>query len=396
MSRAHELIPGGCHTYSKGNKNYSPNAPATIVRGKGGLCWDAYGREFVDWGMGINNVLIGHVEPEIDEAAIAAIRNGQSFSRPSELEEQAAEAVLGLFPHADMVKFCKNGSDANNAAVRLARAVTGRQAIAFDGTAPFFSTADWFCHAQPRYSGTLDAERGFTLTYQYNDTASVQRVFATRPLACFILEVCRTEKPRADFLEAVTWLCRQHDTLLVIDEVVAGFRYGLSGAAPIFGLEPDLFTIGKGLGNGHSVCALLGKREYMRRGGDDVFLLSTTNGAEQHGLAAALAVTAFYQKHDVIGRLASVGRQLALIVEDEARPHGLTQIRIRTDFDCRPLLRMPDVWREPFHTTLIEHGVLWPYAWCCPCYRRAGEEMTRTRLAVRAACARIANERRAA
>src|SRR5437868_3118610 len=137
MSRLHDLVPAGCHTYSKGADRFPPNAPKTLVRGYGGLVWAADGREFIDWGMGINNVLIGHAEASIDGAAIAALRGGQAFCRPSDLEEAAADAVLSLFPQADMIKFCKNGSDANNAAIRLARAVTGRQHIAFDATAPF-------------------------------------------------------------------------------------------------------------------------------------------------------------------------------------------------------------------------------------------------------------------
>jgi len=389
-------VPGGSHTYSKGDRNYPPTAPPFLVRGQAGHVWDASGRRYVDWSMGINNVLVGHAEPAIDDAAIAALRGGQAFGRPSDLEFTAASAVLSLFPHGEMIKFCKNGSDANNAAVRLARAVTGRQHIAFDGTAPFFSTADWFCGAQPRWAGTLDADRAFALTFRFNDVESVERVFAQRPLACVVLELCRTERPTPEFLEAITTLCRQHGTLLVVDEVVTGYRYGPHGAAALFGVEPDLFTLGKGIANGYSVAALAGKREYMKRGGEDVFLLSTTNGAERSGLAAAIATAAFYQAHDVCATLEVLGHVLAGLVEASARRYHLAPISIRTDFDCRPRLRLPDAWRETFHATLLEHGVLWPYAWCCPCYRRTADEMEQTRVAIDAACAAVAQLQEAA
>src|SRR5438105_5209239 len=308
MSRLHDLVPAGCHTYSKGADRFPPNAPKTLVRGYGGLVWAADGREFIDWGMGINNVLIGHAEASIDGAAIAALRGGQAFCRPSDLEEAAADAVLSLFPQADMIKFCKNGSDANNAAIRLARAVTGRQHIAFDATAPFFSTGDWFCSAQPKWAGTLDAERAFALPFRFNDVDSLAQAFKTRSLACVILELCRTERPTAQFLRALDQLCTVHDTLLIVDEVVTGYRYASHGVAPTLGITPDLFTLGKGIANGYSVAALCGRREYMCRGADDVFLLSTTNGAERSGLAAAIATAQFYQRNPVVQKLAAVGQ----------------------------------------------------------------------------------------
>lgn len=399
MSRIDDLIPGGCHTYSKGRNSYPANAPAKLVGGKGGLVWDERGRTFVDFSMGINNVLIGHAEPAIDDAAIEAIRNGQAFGRPTLLEEQAAEAVLALFPQADMIKFAKNGSDANNAAIRLARAITGRQHIAYDETAPFFSTADWFCHSRPKWKGTLDAERAFVLPFRFNDMASLVRAFDTRRLACVILELCRAERPTREFLWTLTSLCDVHGTLLIVDEVVTGYRYGKNGVAPLFDIEPDLFTLGKGMSNGYSVSALLGKREYMKHGAidGDVFLLSTTNGAEQSGLAAAIATAAMYQLEDIPQRLDAVGRELAGLVQEAAAQAGLIgQIEIRTAFGCRPMLEMPDHWREPFHAELIDCGVLWPKTWCCPCYRRTSEEMEQTFEALKSACRVVAQLEEAA
>lgn len=387
-------MPGGCHTNSKGSDRYPANAPHRIVRGKGGRVWADDGREFVDWSMGINNVLIGHAEDAIDDAAVAALRTGQSFGRPSDLEEQAAEAVLELFPHGEMIKFCKNGSDANNAAIRLARAITGRPHIAYDGAAPFLSTADWFVGGWPsKWAGTLDSDRAFALTFRFNDVDSLERCFATRPLAGVILELGRMERPTPAFLAALRELTKRHGTLLIVDEVVTGYRYALHGLCAEFSIDPDLFTLGKGIANGYSVAALCGKREYMQRGADDVFLLSTTNGAERSGLAAAIATAAFYQTYDVVERLAAVGEAFAEVVNREAHAAGVAdRIAVRTEFACRPALMGDDATKRLFCETLIDHGVLVPPAWVCPCYRRPIAEVQQTEFAVGSACRRLARE----
>lgn len=390
MRRLSDIVPGGAHTNSKGDINFPPNAPAKLARGQGGTVYDSTGKPYVDWGMGINNVLVGHAELGIDSAAILALKNGQAFCRPSELEEAAAEAVLKMFPDGEMVKFTKTGSSANDAAIKLARAVTGRPWFAFDSTAPFLSTSDWFCRSKANHNGTIATANA--LAFGFNDVYGLESAFDGLPLACVILELCRTEAPTQAFLDALVSLCQEHGTLLVVDEVVTGFRYGLRGACGLYGIKPDLFTIGKGLGNGYSVAALVGKREYMKRGGEDVFLLSTTNGAEQSGLAAAIATIAFYQKHDVIDELACQGRELVNIVERAALLHGIRGVQIRTDFDCRPVLRLPQAIKETFHSALIEQGVLWPYPWCCPTYRRTAQEMQQTARAVSYAFEQVAKQ----
>lgn len=383
-----DLVPGGSHTYSKGD---APLNQPRLVRYKGGSGFTAEGRHFVDWRMGINNVLIGHCEDEIDDAACAAIRNGQGCSLPTDLEEQAAESVLQFFQRPDwMIKFCKNGSDANNAAIRLARAVTKRQHIAFDSTAPFFSTGDWFCAHQQRWAGTLDAERAYSHGFTLNNVESLERAFARRDLACVIMEIARTEYPDPSFLGALRYLCERDGTLLIVDEVVTGFRYEQLGLAHKWNVKADLITIGKGLGNGHSVSAVMGKREYMRRGADDVFLLSTTHGAEQHGLAAAVAVTKFYQDNDVISWLYGQGAGLTDIVNMAGRKAGVP-ISAYGDFWCRPMLSVKPEHQLDFYETVAEHGVmLSPKGWVCPCYRRTQGELEMTSDAIQKACAYVA------
>jgi len=167
--RAQSVIPGGAHTYSKGVDLFPVNAPSAFLRGKGARVWTLEEKELVDWGMGINNVLLGHAEDPVDEAAIAALRFGQNFSRPSPLEVETAESLLELFPNMEMVKFAKNGSDANDAAIRLARAITGRPLIGFDCDAPFLSLHDWFIGNTVMNAGIPKSVSDLAKGFRYND-----------------------------------------------------------------------------------------------------------------------------------------------------------------------------------------------------------------------------------
>jgi glutamate-1-semialdehyde 2,1-aminomutase len=398
--RAHRVIPGGAHTFSRGDDQFPVEAPRGFTRGKGARVWDIEGDEYVDWGMGINNVLVGHAEDVIDDAAVAALRCGQGFSRPSELEVSTAEDLIALFPGMEMAKFGKNGSDANTAAVRLARAVTGRSVVGYDATAPFLAIHDWFIGKTAMGAGIPDEIRRLTVPFEFNDIGSVERMFAEhgRALAAVVLEVCRDVRPVPGFLEALRRLCDAHGALLVFDEVVTGFRYALHGAYTLFGVVPDLLSVGKGIANGYSLSAILGKREYMERGGirhggERVFFLSTTNGPEQSALAAARATIAFYQRHDVIGHLARTGQQVIDGTAAAAARHGVDErVSASSDFGARPFLRFlgpegaPSMeFRTLFIQEMARRGVFMP--WVCPSFRHGALEMERTLEALDASCA---------
>lgn len=353
--------------------------------------------------MGINNVLVGHAEDEIDNAAVAALRNGQAFSRPSPLEVETAEELLALFPGMDMVKFAKSGSDANSAAVRLARAVTGRDLVAYDSEAPFLSIHDWFVGTTAMAAGVPGAVRALSVPFRFNDVASVESLFAAHGdrLAIVVLEVCREAAPIHGFLQRLRELCDRHGVLLLFDEIVTAFRYHLNGAQALYGVRPDLTSVGKAMANGYALSALLGRREHMERGGirhpsERVFLLSTTNGPERSALAAARATIRFYRGHDVIGSLYSAGAALIQAVGDAARRHGIEDhLSARSDFASRPVLRVCGPDRSPsqdfrtlFLQELIDRHVFMP--WICPSYRHGPVELERTAAAIDAAAAVVA------
>jgi glutamate-1-semialdehyde aminotransferase/spore coat polysaccharide biosynthesis protein SpsF (cytidylyltransferase family) len=398
--RAHAVIPGGAHTYSRGDDQLPAEAPRGFVSGKGARATDIDGRVWVDWGMGINNVLIGHAEDVIDDAAIAAIRRGQAFTRPTPVEVELAERLVAHFPGMDMIKFAKNGSDPNSAAIRLARAITGRTRVAYDETAPFLAIHDWFIGRTVVNAGVPEAIRALSVPFRLNEPATVDALFdgPDEPPACVILEIARERTPAPGFLEHLRAKCDAHGTLLIFDEVVTGFRYALHGLYSTLGVTPDLLSIGKGMANGYAIAALLGRREYMERGGirhghERVFFLSTTNGPEQSALAAAAATLDFYLAHDVIAKLADVGAAVKRGLADAARHHGISD-RVGTlgDYDNRPLLdiRGPDGNASfPFRTLFVQemcrHGVFMPYI--CPSFRHGPSELDQTFEAFDRACA---------
>jgi glutamate-1-semialdehyde 2,1-aminomutase len=259
--------------------------------------------------------------------------------------------------------------------MRLARAYTGRDLVAYCGDHPFFSTDDWFIGTTPMHAGIPDATRALTLTFRYNDIESAKALFAQNPgrIAAVILEPARHEEPRDGFLHKLRDLAHANGALLVLDEMITGFRWHRSGAQKSYGIVPDLSTFGKALANGFSVSALAGKREFMRLGGLDhtdkprVFLLSTTHGAETHALAAAIATMQVYEREPVIEHLERLGQRLLAEGNALCARHGLADhVKIFGRPSCL-LFSTLDRERKPsqgfrslFLQETIRRGVLMP------------------------------------
>jgi glutamate-1-semialdehyde 2,1-aminomutase len=372
---AHHFIPGGCHTYAKGDDQYPVLAPGFIARGLGCRVWDTDGREYIEYGMGNRAVGLGHAYPAVLEAVQRELFHGSNFTRPSPLEVACAEQFLTLIDSAEMVKFCKDGSDATSGAVRLARAYTGRDMIACCADHPFFSTDDWFIGTTPMAAGIPESVRRLTVTFRYGDLASAAALFDQHPgrIAALILEPARTEDPPEGYLQALQRLCHANGALLILDEMITGFRWHNGGAQKLYGVVPDLSTFGKAFANGFSISALAGRREFMRLGGLDhhdrprVFLLSTTHGAETHALAAAIATMQVYQREGVIEHLYRHGARLQHAADEIIRRHHLSEfVKIfgkpcclsyaTLDQDGRP----SQAFRTLFLQETIRRGVLMP------------------------------------
>jgi glutamate-1-semialdehyde 2,1-aminomutase len=370
QDRLHDLVPGGAHTYARGADQYPEHMAPVIARGSGCRVWDVDGNSYVEYGMGLRSVTLGHGFAPVVEAVTRAIADGVSFSRPAAVELAAAEDFLSLVPAADMVKFAKNGSDVTTAAVKLARAVTGRERIAVCRQ-PFFSTDDWFIGTTEMDAGIPAAATSAVVRFTYNDLDSVRAALAQGDVACVLLEAATAmAEPDSGFLEGVRALCDSHGTLLVFDEMITGFRWSAGGAQAVYGVTPDLSCWGKAMANGFPLSALAGKREYMERGGlrtdrDRVFLLSTTHGPETASLAAFRAVVDTYRTEDPVGQMEYAGRLLSRGVEDAVAEAGLSEaIEVAGRSSCLVFItRGPDgepsqEFRTLFLQELLRRGVL--------------------------------------
>jgi glutamate-1-semialdehyde 2,1-aminomutase len=373
QARLHDVVPGGAHTYARGPDQYPEEMAPIIARGEGARVVDLDGNTFVEYGMGLRSVTLGHGYEPVVSAVSRAIADGVSFSRPSVLELEAAERFLEQVPGADMVKFAKNGSDATTAAVKLARAATGRTMVAMCTSQPFFSTDDWFIGTTAMRAGVPDEQRRCTVGFTYNDLDSVRALLAQYPgrIACLILEAATAmDEPEPGFLEGLRELADRDGFVLVFDEIITGMRWSRQGAQHVYGVTPDLSTWGKALGNGFPISALAGRRELMELGGlrtdrSRVFLLSTTHGPETGGLAAYLAVDHEYRTWDVVATMEAQGRRLFSAVTAEIVEAGLSD-HVRLMGRPSALLfstlgpdQVPSqAFRTLFLQELLRHGVL--------------------------------------
>ncbi|MGY6656499.1 glutamate-1-semialdehyde 2,1-aminomutase [Amycolatopsis sp. TRM77291] len=326
--RLHRAIPGGAHTYAKGQDQYPDDYSPVIARGLAGHVWDVDGNEYIEYGSGLRAVSLGHAHPRVLEAVRTEIEKGGNFVRPSIIEAEAAERFLAAVPTAEMVKFAKNGSDATTAAIRLARAATGRTLVAICRDHAFFSTDDWFIGTTPMSAGIPGETTELTVSFPYGDLAATEELLRTHEVACLVLEPATQTEPPPGYLAGLRDLCDRYGCLLVFDEMITGFRWSDAGAQGLYGVTPDLSAFGKALGNGFAVSALAGKREYMELGGlrdhrERVFLLSTTHGAETHSLAAAIAVFDIYAEEGITARLHALGDRLAAGVREVAGSAGV-------------------------------------------------------------------------
>jgi glutamate-1-semialdehyde 2,1-aminomutase len=390
MRAVHDLIPGGAHTYAKGDDQYPEDMAPVIERGSGCRVWDLDGNEYVEYNNGLRSTTLGHGFEPVVRAARAWLGDGVNFVRPHRLELEAAERLVDLIPSAEMVKFGLNGSDATTAAVRLARAYTNRDMVAVCRQQPFFATHDWFIVTTPMSAGIpADADR-LTVQFNYNDLSSLAELFDAHPgrIAAVVLEAETGEPPAPGFFDGLRQLCDQHGALLVLDEIITGFRWHERGAQFLYQIQPDLCAFGKGMANGYPLSALAGRREVMRLGGfaddaDRVFLLSQTYAAQPWALAAMLAVIDTYQREQIAERLHLIGAELRRGVEEVVAGAGMSpyfQLRGR---DCNLVYVARDDQGQPsqeFRTLVLQeflaHGILAPSFVVCAAHDPAAIQQT--------------------
>ncbi len=332
-SKIHSLIPGGAHTYSKGDDQFPLMSPAAIARGKGSYVWDLDDNKFLDCSMGLTSVSLGHAYEPVLEAVKRELELGVNFQRPAVIEMEMAEKFLELIPCHDMIKFSKNGSTATTAAMKLARAYTGRELVAFPGDHPFYSYDDWFIGKTSCDKGVPEQFKNLTVTYNSLDLNTLEDLFIKNPgkIACVISEPEKTHQQPEDYIKKLIEICHKHGALYVMDEMITGFKTSYPGSLTKMNVEPDLATWGKGIANGFSFCALTGKKEIMEIGGisrvgqEKVFLISTTHGGETHAMAACLATMNEFKTKNVVKHNHGVGDYLIGLVNALIQKKGLNE-----------------------------------------------------------------------
>jgi glutamate-1-semialdehyde 2,1-aminomutase len=359
-ARATGLIPAGTQTLAKGPSQFVRGiAPKYLQRGRGAVVWDVDGNEYVDLIMGVGPLSLGYAYPRVDEAIRRQLQDGITFSLMHPLEVEVAELIRECVPNAAQVRFSKTGCDVTSAAVRLARAFTGRDGILCCG---YHGWHDWYVSVTSRSAGVPEATRGLTHTFAYNDLGSVVEALDD-DTACVILEPLTFEQPRDGFLAALQKACEANGTLLVFDEMWTGFRLALGGAQEAFGVVPDLACFSKAVANGMPLSVLTGRAEVMSLLEEDVFFF-TTFGGEALSLAAARATILEMREKDVPWALGVQGSRLREGYNALATELGMDYTRSMGP-DCRSTVTFDASAGDPLEMKslvqqeLLKDGVLW-------------------------------------
>ena len=338
LAKASQYLPGS----STGNTNYPDELKFLVREGKGGRVWDVSGNEYVDWLMGSGPMILGHAHPAVNEAVLEAVGRGSTFFTTNEQAVLLAEELVRAMPCAEQVRFTTSGTDACFQAMRVARAFTGKEKIlkfegGFHGTSDyammsvFASASTEFPQAEPNSGGIPSALNDLMLISQFNDldmTAAIIDAHKDEIAAVIVEPMQRTLAPNAGFLAGLRKLTADAGVLLIFDEVVTGFRLAYGGAQEFYGVTPDLCSVGKIMGGGYALAAVMGRADVMSvynrasvSADDYVDQIGTLNG-NPIACAAGLATLAQLRQEGVYDRLRDVGGRLRRALTEACKEEG--------------------------------------------------------------------------
>jgi glutamate-1-semialdehyde 2,1-aminomutase len=333
LARSLEVIPLGAQTFSKSVTQLPLGiSPFFVEKAVGARFWDVDGNEYLDLSNALAAVTLGYCDADVDEAVVRQMRSGVTFSLSHEIEVQVAEKLCEIIPCAEKVRFAKNGTDATSGAIRVSRAYTGRDRVAVCG---YHGWQDWYIGSTSRDLGVPKGVSELTHKFDFNDVDSLVKILNKfqGEFAAIILEPMAAFYPEGNFLQHVQSLAKEHGALLIFDETVTGFRFGMGGAQELFGVTPDLATFGKGIANGYPLSALVGRSKYMEVMSDIFF--SGTFGGETLSLAAAKAVIKKLEKDNVLQHMNSMGEKLS---------NGISELIVKKELASVLVLSGHPVW----------------------------------------------------
>ena len=362
--RAKKIIPAGTQTFSKGVTQFVEGfAPKYLKRGKGAYVWDVDDNKYLDYIMGCHPLILGYADPDVNKAVVEQLELGSTFSLMNELEVDVTELLIDAVPCAEAARFGKNGADATSAGVRIARAVTGRDHIAYCG---YHGWHDWYIANTDLNSGIPKFNQGLAHSFVYNDLDSLESIFKQYPgqVAIVIMEPLTILEPKNNFLHEVKKMTHVNGALLMFDEIITGFRFAYGGAQELTGVTPDLTSLAKGISNGVPLSAIVGKREYMFSLEKTFF--SFTYGGDCIGLAAAKACLPKLKREKVTEHLWHVGLLLKDGFNRLAGCYGVSEFVQCVGYPCRSIISFdgcgifePLQIKSYFQQELIRRGVLW-------------------------------------
>ncbi len=360
-ARANGLIPAHSQTLAKGPTQHVDGvAPKYLQRGKGSHVWDVDGNEFIDYNMAIGPLSLGYSYEAVDQAVIAQLAEGITFSLVHPLEVEVSELLRDIIPGAEMVRFAKSGAEATSAAVRVARAYTGRDKVLCCG---YHGWHDWYIGVTARNMGVPHAVKDLVYTFSYNDIESVMDALDD-DTACVILEPMTFDFPKDDFLLKLKGACEANGTLLIFDEMWTGFRWDVGGAQAYFDETADLACFSKAIANGMPIAALTGRADVMELFDEEVFFFSTFGG-EALSLAAARTTINELRDKDVPAHMLRQGQLLMDGYNDLADELGLHDVTQCKGHPARGMMTFDDksgqslLMKSLVQQELIKRGILW-------------------------------------
>jgi glutamate-1-semialdehyde aminotransferase len=340
FERGLAVIPLATQTLSKATSQFVQGvAPIYVERGDGPYLWDVDGNRWTDYIAALGPVVLGYNNTQVNDAIIQQLRQGMSFSLSHHSEVELAERLCAMIPGVERVRFGKNGSDVTAAAVRAARAFTGRDHVAICG---YHGWQDWYIGTTARSAGVPQVVKELSHTFGYNDAAALETLFAQYPgkIGAVIVESIGFTLPENNFLGRCKEIAHKNGAVLIFDEIVNGFRLAPGGGGQHFGVTADLMAFGKAMANGAPISVIGGRRDVMKVF-DEIFF-STTFGGDTIGIAAALATVALMERHDGYRHLWHQGQRL-----QEGLQKLIVKYRLEQHIKCRGL---------PHHTVVDFSG----------------------------------------
>ena len=331
--------------------------PIYLERAWGSCVFDGYGNRYIDYPCGLGAITLGYNYPDVNEAIIRQLQDGAIYTLPSELETILAKQLNKLIPSCEMARFLKTGSEATHAAIKIARAYTNREHIAYCG---YHGWHSWYSAATPKNKGVLKREKAVIHKFEYNDLESLETILKEHKVAGVILEPYILEEPKNGFLRKLINLSHKYGALVIFDEVVTGFRTLDFSAQKMFRVRPDLSTFGKGMANGLPISFVCGKTEVMKQLEGDCFV-SSTFGGELLSISAALATIKVLKREKAIEHIWNLGSYLRDGFNEMAKHIGIEAKCI--GYPNRTFFIFPtETHKSLFWQECIKRGVLFGYA----------------------------------